>query len=103
MSYIYHNGRSGSLPRAGLSAARRETRRFMAIPLPPGSALKKPLDSALIEITASAAWRRIEAAISIPLRRRRRRRSRARRRSRRRVVHQLTSGDAKENSLNFSV
>jgi polar amino acid transport system substrate-binding protein len=34
---------------------------FMAIALPSGSALKKPLDRALIEITASPEWRRIEA------------------------------------------
>ena len=39
---------------------------FMAFALPPGSALKKPLDSALIEITASAEWRRIEASYFDP-------------------------------------
>ncbi len=33
---------------------------YMAVALPPGSALKKPLDRALIEITASPEWRRIE-------------------------------------------
>jgi len=33
---------------------------YMAIALPPGSALKKPLDRALIEITGSEEWRRIE-------------------------------------------
>ncbi len=33
---------------------------YMAFALPQGSALKKPLDRALIEITASAEWRRIE-------------------------------------------
>jgi polar amino acid transport system substrate-binding protein len=33
---------------------------YMAIALPPGSALKKPLDRALIEITGSQEWRRIE-------------------------------------------
>jgi ABC-type amino acid transport substrate-binding protein len=35
---------------------------YMAIALPPGSPLKKPLDQALIEITASPEWRRIEAS-----------------------------------------
>jgi polar amino acid transport system substrate-binding protein len=39
---------------------------FMAFALPPGSALKKPLDSALIEITASPEWRRIEASYFDP-------------------------------------
>jgi len=39
---------------------------FMAFALPPGSALKKPLDRALIEITASAEWRRIEASYFDP-------------------------------------
>jgi polar amino acid transport system substrate-binding protein len=33
---------------------------YMAVALPPGSTLKKPLDRALIEITASPEWRRIE-------------------------------------------
>ncbi len=33
---------------------------YMAVALPPGSALKKPLDRALIKITASPEWRRIE-------------------------------------------
>jgi len=33
---------------------------YMAFALPPGSALKKPLDRALIEITASPEWRRVE-------------------------------------------
>jgi ABC-type amino acid transport substrate-binding protein len=33
---------------------------YMAFALPPGSALKKPLDRALIEITESAEWRRVE-------------------------------------------
>jgi polar amino acid transport system substrate-binding protein len=33
---------------------------YMAIALPPGSALKKPLDEALVEITGSQEWRRIE-------------------------------------------
>src|SRR5271166_5383321 len=33
---------------------------YMAVALPPGSALKKPLDRALIEITGSQEWRRIE-------------------------------------------
>jgi ABC-type amino acid transport substrate-binding protein len=32
----------------------------MAFALPRGSALKAPLDRALIEITASPEWRRIE-------------------------------------------
>ncbi len=32
----------------------------MAFALPRGSASKQPLDRALIEITASAEWRRIE-------------------------------------------
>lgn len=32
----------------------------MAFALPHGSALKEPLDQALIEITASPEWRRIE-------------------------------------------
>jgi ABC-type amino acid transport substrate-binding protein len=39
---------------------------FMAFALPPGSALKKPLDRVLIEITASAEWRRIEASYFDP-------------------------------------
>ncbi len=33
---------------------------YMAFALPPSSALKKPLDRALIEITASPEWRRVE-------------------------------------------
>ena len=33
---------------------------YMAFALPRGSALKEPLDHALIEITASQEWRRIE-------------------------------------------
>jgi polar amino acid transport system substrate-binding protein len=33
---------------------------YMAFALPHGSALKEPLDHALIEITASPEWRRIE-------------------------------------------
>ena len=33
---------------------------YMAIALPPGSPLKKPLDEALVGITASQEWRRIE-------------------------------------------
>jgi ABC-type amino acid transport substrate-binding protein len=33
---------------------------YMAFALPPGSPLKKPLDRALIEITASPEWRTIE-------------------------------------------
>jgi polar amino acid transport system substrate-binding protein len=33
---------------------------YMAIALPPGSSLKKPLDEALVGITASQEWRRIE-------------------------------------------
>jgi ABC-type amino acid transport substrate-binding protein len=32
----------------------------MAIALPKGSALKEPIDRALIKITASAEWRSIE-------------------------------------------
>ncbi len=39
---------------------------YMAIALPPGSPLKKPLDRALIEITASPEWRRIEASYFSP-------------------------------------
>jgi ABC-type amino acid transport substrate-binding protein len=39
---------------------------FMAFALPPGSALKKPLDRALIAITASPEWRRIEASYFDP-------------------------------------
>ena len=39
---------------------------YMAIALPPGSALKAPLDRALIEITSSAEWRRIEASYFDP-------------------------------------
>ncbi len=39
---------------------------YMAIALPPGSPLKKPLDRALIEITASPEWRRIEASYFAP-------------------------------------
>ena len=33
---------------------------YMAVALPPGSALKKPLDRALVEITASPEWRKVE-------------------------------------------
>jgi len=33
---------------------------YMAFALPPNSPLKKPLDRALIEITASASWRSLE-------------------------------------------
>jgi ABC-type amino acid transport substrate-binding protein len=33
---------------------------FMAFALPPGSALKKPLDQALVEITGSPEWRKVE-------------------------------------------
>jgi polar amino acid transport system substrate-binding protein len=33
---------------------------YMAFALPPNSSLKKPLDRALIEITASASWRSLE-------------------------------------------
>ena len=33
---------------------------YMAIALPPGSPLKKPLDEALVEITASQEWRQVE-------------------------------------------
>ena len=33
---------------------------YMAIALPAGSPLKKPLDEALVGITASQEWRRIE-------------------------------------------
>jgi hypothetical protein len=33
---------------------------YMAIALPPGSPLKKPLDEALVGITASQEWRQIE-------------------------------------------
>ena len=33
---------------------------YMAIALPPGSPLKKPLDRALVEITASPEWRKVE-------------------------------------------
>jgi ABC-type amino acid transport substrate-binding protein len=32
----------------------------MAIALPPGSPLKKPLDEALVGITASQEWRQVE-------------------------------------------
>ena len=32
----------------------------MAIALPPGSPLKRPLDEALVGITASQGWRQIE-------------------------------------------
>jgi ABC-type amino acid transport substrate-binding protein len=39
---------------------------FMAIALPPGSALKKRLDAALVEITASPEWRRVEASYFVP-------------------------------------
>ncbi len=39
---------------------------YMAIALPPGSPLKKPLDRALIAITASPEWRRIEASYFAP-------------------------------------
>ena len=37
---------------------------YMAVALPPGSALKKPLDRALVEITASPEWRRSKTATS---------------------------------------
>ena len=33
---------------------------YMAFAVPPNSPLKKPLDRALIEITASALWRSLE-------------------------------------------
>jgi hypothetical protein len=33
---------------------------YMAFALPPNSPHKKPLDRALIEITASASWRSLE-------------------------------------------
>jgi polar amino acid transport system substrate-binding protein len=33
---------------------------YMAIALPPGSPLKKPLDEALVRITASQEWRQVE-------------------------------------------
>jgi polar amino acid transport system substrate-binding protein len=33
---------------------------YMAIALPLGSPLKKPLDEALVEITASQEWRQVE-------------------------------------------
>ncbi len=36
------------------------------VALPPGSALKAPLDRALIEITSSAEWRRNEASYFDP-------------------------------------
>ena len=46
---------------------------YMAFALPPGSALKKPLDEALVGITASQEWRQIEqsyfghsAIVSLP-------------------------------------
>jgi ABC-type amino acid transport substrate-binding protein len=47
---------SGVIPMPGglLSPA------YMAFALPPNSPLKKPLDRALIEITASASWRSLE-------------------------------------------
>ena len=35
---------------------------FLGIALPQGSALKKPLDEALVEITASSEWRRVEGS-----------------------------------------
>jgi ABC-type amino acid transport substrate-binding protein len=35
---------------------------YMAIALPPGSALKKPLDEALVGITGSQEWRQIEGS-----------------------------------------
>ncbi|RBP03767.1 amino acid ABC transporter substrate-binding protein (PAAT family) [Roseiarcus fermentans] len=35
---------------------------YMAFALPPGSALKRPLDEALAEITATPEWRRVEAS-----------------------------------------
>jgi hypothetical protein len=34
--------------------------------LPPGSALKRRLDATLVEITASAEWRRVEASYFAP-------------------------------------
>jgi hypothetical protein len=34
---------------------------YMAFALPSNSSLKKPLDRALIEITASASWRSVES------------------------------------------
>jgi ABC-type amino acid transport substrate-binding protein len=39
---------------------------FIAFALPPGSPLKKPLDEALVSITASDEWRRIEATYFAP-------------------------------------
>ncbi len=39
---------------------------YMAVALPPGSALKKPLNRALVEITASQEWRRVEDSYFAP-------------------------------------
>ena len=39
---------------------------FLAIALPPGSHLKRTLDAALVEITASPEWRRVEASYFAP-------------------------------------
>jgi ABC-type amino acid transport substrate-binding protein len=39
---------------------------FMAFALPSGSALKKPLDRVLVEITAGSEWRKVEASYFSP-------------------------------------
>ncbi|MGO9742737.1 MAG: transporter substrate-binding domain-containing protein [Roseiarcus sp.] len=58
LQYAIANGFDARIeqPRGVLAPA------YMAIALPPGSALEKPLDQALIRITASAEWRRVEAS-----------------------------------------
>ena len=62
LQYAIANGFKETIesPRAVLSPA------FMAIALPPGSPFKKRLDAALVEITASPEWRRVEASYFIP-------------------------------------
>ena len=62
LQYAVATGFSGAieLPEGVLAPA------YMAIALPPGSALKKRLDEALVEITASPEWRRVEASYFDP-------------------------------------
>ena len=62
LQYAIANGFTATIepPRGVLQPA------FMAIALPPGSALEKRLDAALVDITASAEWRRVEASYFAP-------------------------------------
>lgn len=62
LQYAIANGFTGTIepPQGVLAPA------YMAIALPPGSALKRRLDATLVEITASAEWRRVEASYFAP-------------------------------------